>query len=191
MNFESILTLLFWGVFYIFDSENCLLYMFLSATFHESAHIFFYYVFNAKIDKIKILPFGISASFSSSANLSYKKENVALYSGPFFNFLLAAFFFVLSKKTRTEGAEVFILYNFAYFAVNLLPIYPLDGGRILKNFLLMRLDDEKALKISNTVTLIFLSFLFIIGIFTTVFYSNISLISVSIYLAVTFFIKPE
>lgn len=192
MRITDILTLLFWGLFYIFGEGQSLVFIFLAAAFHESAHIFFYYVFKAKIESVRILPYGISASFHSTVRLSYGKEIIALAAGPCFNLLLAAVFFVLSSVGNPQGADIFFIYNFAYFAVNILPIFPLDGGRIVRNFLLKRISERSAVKISEISSLVFLCGLFFAAFLLYVKSGgNFSLILISVYLLVTFFLKKN
>ncbi len=192
MRISDILTLLFWGLFYIFDEGENLVYIFLAATFHESAHIFFYYIFKAKIDSVRILPYGISASFRSTVKLSYKKEMVALFAGPCFNLIVAVFCLIINSFLFVDGLETFFLYNAAYFMMNIIPIFPLDGGRILRNLLLQRLSSDFALKISGVSSVFFLALLFVISVWVfTESGGNFSLILISLYLIITFFTKPD
>ncbi len=192
MRISDILTLLFWGLFYIFDEGENLVYIFLAATFHESAHIFFYYIFKAKIDSVRILPYGISASFRSTVKLSYKKETVALFAGPCFNLIVAVFCLIINSFLFVDGLETFFLYNMAYFMMNIIPIFPLDGGRILRNLLLQRFSSDFALKISGVSSVFFLALLFVISVWVfTESGGNFSLILVSLYLIITFFTKPD
>ncbi|MBS5737139.1 MAG: hypothetical protein KHW62_03875 [Clostridiales bacterium] len=192
MRISDILTLLFWGLFYIFDEGENLVYIFLAATFHESAHIFFYYIFKAKIDSVRILPYGISASFRSTVKLSYKKETVALFAGPCFNLIVAVFCLIINSFLFVDGLETFFLYNAAYFMMNIIPIFPLDGGRILRNLLLQRFSSDFALKISGVSSAFFLALLFVISVWVfTESGGNFSLILISLYLIITFFTKPD
>lgn len=177
---SDILTLVFWGLFYLFDGGKTLLYIFVSASFHESAHLFFYYLFKARIKSVKVLPFGISAEFYSTSKLSYAKENAALFAGPAFNLAIA----FLSYFTGAYSSNLpFVAYNVAYFALNMLPIYPLDGGRIFGNFLLAKFAYKKAVFIRRIVSGVFILLLFAVA----VVFSNFSLIAVGSYLAVRFF----
>ena len=192
MRISDILTLLFWGLFYIFDEGENLVFIFLAATFHESAHIFFYYIFKAKIDSVRILPYGISASFRSTVKLSYKKETVALFAGPCFNLIVAVFCLIINSFLFVDGLETFFLYNMAYFMMNIIPIFPLDGGRILRNLLLQRFSSDFALKISGVSSVFFLALLFVISVWVfTESGGNFSLILISLYLIITFFTKPD
>ena len=192
MRISDILTLLFWGLFYIFDEGENLVYIFLAATFHEIAHIFFYYIFKAKIDSVRILPYGISASFRSTVKLSYKKETVALFAGPCFNLIVAVFCLIINSFLFVDGLETFFLYNMAYFMMNIIPIFPLDGGRILRNLLLQRFSSDFALKISGVSSVFFLALLFVISVWVfTESGGNFSLILISLYLIITFFTKPD
>ena len=188
----DILTLVFWGLFYLFDGGKTLVYIFVSASFHESAHLFFYCIFKARIKSVRVLPFGISAEFSSTSKLSFAKENTALLAGPLFNLIIALLAFLISKSLYFEENGVFIAYNIAYFLLNILPVFPLDGGRVLRNILFRALAYKKAVLISRTVSFVFIAVLFSLSLF--IFLSgtgNFSLLLVSAYLAVSFFTKND
>ena len=52
-----------------------------------------------------------------------------------------------------ETNKTLIIYsNLILFLVNLIPVYPLDGGRILKNILHMKIGYFEACKITNAVS---------------------------------------
>lgn len=188
MNAAGIITLLFWGLFYLFDEGKSLIYIFLAASFHESAHIFFYHIFKAKISSVKILPYGISASFHSTVKLSYAKECLSLFAGPFFNLIIAVFCIIINTFIQIEGSDLFFAYNAAYFAVNLLPVFPLDGGRIVRNALFIKFSENTAVKISRISTLFFIFLLFAAAAVLFFYAGNFSLILISVYLLITFFI---
>ena len=71
--------------------------------------------------------------------------------------------------------------NFLIAIFNLLPIYPLDGGRFLKAFMQIKKGRQKAYnyinKISN-ITIIIITMLASIGIY---YYRNIAILFIVIY----------
>lgn len=103
---------------------------------------------------LQIMPFGLSITFETyeEENANLKKIIIAS-SGPIVNIIIATLMFVINKNYLT------IIYSNIIIAMfNLLPIYPLDGGRIIKLFLKKRYKKEKAdeiiMKISNVTMIV-------------------------------------
>ena len=92
---------------------------------HETGHIVGAWIFKWKIDKVILLPFGGITIFKESIDKSLKQELIIALLGPLFQIL----FYLIFKDNAT-----FNHYNMAILLFNLLPIYPLDGSKILNIF---------------------------------------------------------
>lgn len=90
--------------------------------FHELGHILSGLFFKWKIDKIIILPFGCLTIFDEKINKPIFEEFIISILG--FIFQIIQLFFIANKK-----------YSIILLLFNLLPIYPLDGYKILNLFL--------------------------------------------------------
>ena len=90
-----------------------------------------YYKWN--FDKIAIYPFGGCTKFDEKINRSMKEELFILFNGPMFQMILFAFVFILFNEgfISFRGYTIFKHYHYTLLLFNLLPIYPLDGGKIL------------------------------------------------------------
>jgi len=121
---------------------------------HEFGHIIIATIFKWNFDKIIILPFGGITIFKEQIDKPLYQEFLIAIAGPLSQIL----FFFLFKQN-----QIFYNFNLAILFFNLLPIYPLDGSKIV-NVLLNRFISFKR---SHMVSLVF-SYLFIIFlIFTT------------------------
>ncbi len=176
-----------WIVLLITDQTQFLFCSFVSALLHESAHIALYVFFNASVLSIEVLPFGISASIGRSSSLSCKAEIISSVSGPLMNLGLALLFIFLPKSVIV-GSEYFIYCNFAFFAVNILPVIPLDGGRILYFSLLKYYSPEYVSKVVKVISLC-VSFVILILGFYILFKTrlNMSVLLIGIYLLIYIF----
>lgn len=180
----SLLLLLFCVFFFRKLPMMCLL---LAALMHELSHLCLFGLFGVKTRQVEILPFGIAVSFDGIAALSYPQEFLCILAGPVSNFLIAFFFLFLDSfplfAGRISGVQALFWCNFALGSVNLLPIYPLDGGRSLFCLLKSRLDYGKAETAIKAVSLLFLLPVFIFGLWLALFTRyNYSLVFIFAYL---------
>lgn len=109
---------------------------------HELGHSLVARHFGLKVVDITFLPFGGLARMSEIPQDS-KIEGWIAFAGPAVNFALAALavpFLILLPDAGPVGwlsgaAAWFLLVNLIVGAFNLLPAFPMDGGRILRAFL--------------------------------------------------------
>lgn len=106
---------------------------FLVVTLHELGHILAARSFHWRIQSIELLPFGGVAHVEEWGNTTPLSEVVVALSGPLVNVLL----YFLGKGLGITGliprewAAFFMYSNVLVGGFNLLPIWPLDGGRVL------------------------------------------------------------
>ncbi len=89
---------------------------------HELGHIIGAIIFKWKIDRVILLPFGGITIFQENIDKSLKEEFIIAILGP----LLQLVFYFLYSDNPT-----FNQYNLTILLFNLLPIYPLDGSKIV------------------------------------------------------------
>ena len=92
---------------------------------HETGHIIMSLFFKWDIDKIIVLPFGGMIKYNELTNRPLIEEFLIGISGVIFQYLL----FLILKNIVSYRYFSFINYFIIIF--NLIPIYPLDGSKIL------------------------------------------------------------
>ncbi len=160
--------------FLVLGFEKIYLLFLIFAIVHELSHMIIGIILGFHPSRICIMPFGAYMSFKidiksyntkirNGSICSLKKMFVAL-AGPISNIILAIIFFI--KKDYIIISYINILLGI----FNLLPIYPLDGGRIIKQILIILLGRRKALKYTNDISNIILCIMIAISLvfcFTT------------------------
>lgn len=95
---------------------------------HELGHTLTAYFFHWKIESICIYPYGGISKFSHYVNTANYQEFLVNVMGPITQIVFFLFFsFLLSDKYL----ELFCFYHYFLLIFNLLPIYPLDGGKLM------------------------------------------------------------
>lgn len=106
-----------------------------------------------KVDKIIIYPFGGISKFNMPLNTPIHKELIILIMGPLFQFL--AYFILL--QILPNNKDIINLYHYSILIFNLLPIYPLDGGKLLNLFFSLKFPLKRSLYLE-----IFISYIMVL-----------------------------
>lgn len=143
-----------------------------------------------KPNKIGIMPFGLTVSFKLNikdynmrifkANLLELKKIIVAFAGPLTNILLIIFFTYFNIDLISK--ELAIYANILIFVFNLVPIYPLDGGRILKGIIHIAYGGKQAKIITNKVANITILIITIIGSIGIFYLENIAIFLIIIFL---------
>ncbi len=132
--------------------ELCL--VFLVAFLHECGHMAVARLFKVKIRSVYIKAWGVCMETDSFP--SARKECVTALAGPLVNlFLLGLQFFWQN--------EIFMVSNLFMFLLNILPVMPLDGGRIIHAILAEEIGKERTEKIMISLTGVLSVILFAVG----------------------------
>jgi Zn-dependent protease len=139
----------------------------VSILFHEYAHVWMAQRQFVRVAKVILLGFGAGAMLDPNDIIGqHKKELKIALAGPIASvilfvlflvlFLLMMPFGILAASELVSSAMIFAcVINLAVAIFNMLPLYPMDGGRVMNALLSMRMGGIKAVKISAIVTYIF------------------------------------
>ena len=158
-----------------------------SIILHEIGHLFMAKILKININRVKFKIIGISAEFENEVEEKYIRKIFVLLMGPFMNSLIGSSLLLVKEFTYRE--EI-IYINLILFLFNLLPIIPLDGGKIIFYMLNLKYNFEKSFKISDIVSKIILSSMTLMYALVIFIIKNIEIAIIIIYLWYIF-IKEE
>ncbi|PWW19636.1 stage IV sporulation protein FB [Cytobacillus oceanisediminis] len=111
--------------------ELCLLLLIIFV--HEMGHAAAAALFSWRIKRIALLPFGGVAEMDEHGNRPLKEEIIVIISGPIQHIWMmgAALLFYHLSWMPEEIFQLFIQFNLMILIFNLLPVWPLDGGKLI------------------------------------------------------------
>ena len=120
---------------------------------HEYAHFLCALRFGLRMDEVRLYPFG-AVLYGQTARLKPQEEILVALAGPGLNAALALIFTALwwMVPELYPLTDSVVMANLSMAVCNLLPVYPLDGGRVVLNLLLLKFPKKKALRTLNVLT---------------------------------------
>jgi len=172
--------------------------LFVCVLLHEFGHSIVAQRLGIEIADITLLPIGGLARFKTLPERPWDEVKIAV-AGPLVNVVLAPVFFgialllgdnLMGPANILEGVQsagqVFAYLGFINVALvlfNLIPAFPMDGGRVLRGLLATRLGAVRATDISSAVGQFFAAAFFLIGLLSGNFL--LALIAVFIFFGAT------
>lgn len=100
---------------------------------HEMGHAVCAQYFNWRIKSVQLLPFGGTMETEEYGNKSLKEDMLVVLAGPIQHIWLSGLSYILYvfSVISSDLYHTFFYMNMILFLFNLLPIWPLDGGRLL------------------------------------------------------------
>lgn len=114
--------------------------------FHELGHYAVARLFDWRIKHIMLWVFGGVMETDEHGTRPIREEALVTMAGPLQNIIIYVIIFILSFQNLVPASvlELALYYNTAIIMFNLLPIWPLDGGKLLFLFLTSQYPYKKA-----------------------------------------------
>ena len=179
---------LFLFLFLLTSQIEIYIVLMVFAILHELGHLIAGLILKFKPNEIKLTPFGLQISFNVdyyNKELNIQKAIIAL-AGPLTNFLIATIVIIFAKFNVTfENTYIYQLIIYSNFLIgifNLIPIYPMDGGRFLKEVLKLIWGRKKAYKLTYFISKTVLIILTAISSIAILYLHNIAIFLIIAYL---------
>ena len=177
-------------LFYLTNQIEVYLIIMFFCIIHELGHIIAGFFLGMRTEKLEIMPYGLTISLKvkpKDLNLKIKKGTllelkkiIVAIAGPFLSLVIAIVFTYLDIPIIIKQEVVYS--NILILLFNLIPIYPLDGGRILKGILYIEMGNKKSKIIVNQISNIIMIILTIICSISVYYFKNIAIFLICIVL---------
>lgn len=157
---------------------------------HELGHAVIGLILRMKPEKLEIIPCGLSIYFKANPddlNFKIKKGNflelkkicVAI-AGPIVSLILIILYTYFEPLYITKQDAIYS--NILILIFNLIPLYPLDGGRIIKGILHIEFGNKQSKIVTNKISNITMIVLTIISSIAVYYFKNIAIFLICIFL---------
>lgn len=181
------------GLYYAFTGRIFVFVIYtVCAVMHELGHSFAAASLGYKLKTITLMPFGAVIS-GDIENLKPKDQLKIALAGPVLNLgvgLLFVSFWWIFPETYAY-TDVVAEANLSLAIVNFLPVFPLDGGRILCSTLSFRLGKPVAEKICKIIGIVFSVLLFVLFAVSCFYTVNPSFLFFSLFVIASVFDKNK
>lgn len=128
--------------------------IFISILLHEMGHAYMAKKYGYTVDNIQIGLFAGQANMNIDSITERHMINI-VGAGPWVNLVLISLSLFAYAAFPCQFFNSMYIVNLFLFIFNIIPIFPLDGGRILRSALILTTKDRaKSIKISSWISLI-------------------------------------
>lgn len=187
---------LFLFLFLLTSQIEMYIILIIFAILHELGHLLAGLILKFKPEEIKLSPVGLQISFKASKEefntkvkkahaLNIKKAILAL-AGPLTNLIISTITIIIGHfNTNIQSTYIYqiIIYSNLLIAMfNLIPIYPMDGGRFINEVLKILAGNKKAYKYTYIISKTVLIILTAISSIAILYIHNIAIVIILAYL---------
>lgn len=161
--------LLMGGLLCLDEGVGLLPWALLACLLHELGHVAAAYALGGRAERLRLSIVGAELAFDYKQPLSYLRDSLVALAGPLSNLLVGTAAFRL-------GAYLLAILSLGLGAFNLLPIQPLDGGRVLCDLLSEWLEPVWVERIMAATAGILVGLLVGVGAVAAVRFANVTLL---------------
>jgi Zn-dependent protease len=130
---------------YFFDSGEFLLAAAIAVLVHELGHLTALRIFKRRAAEIRLDLWGVT--LRPDAPMSYRQEMITAAAGPAASLLLAGLAAWAGRAMNAPGLYLFAGSSLVFCIFNALPVYPLDGGTVVRAFACLFFGPDTAEKL--------------------------------------------
>ncbi|WP_236611069.1 M50 family metallopeptidase [Halalkalibacterium ligniniphilum] len=149
--------------------------VFVIVFIHELGHGIAAHLLKWEIKKIELLPFGGVAEVEESDNRPFYEEMTVILAGPLQHLWMIglSYFFFSAGVWSMQDHQIFVWHNLTILFFNLLPVLPLDGGRLMQLACMRYWSYHKALDYALVLSTTFLVISILMSLWLFPFHLNL------------------
>lgn len=143
---------------------------------HELGHVIMAIIMRYKVNKIIIYPYGGITNIDTKINTKIENDLLVAISGVVIQSIYFGIIFFLYRNgiVREYVYDLFFLYHKSMLIFNLLPIYPLDGAKIVN----LILSKYFSFNTSNYISVVISLIMIVVFLYSDIYENNYSIILV-------------
>lgn len=167
--------LLLGALFWLDEGVGLLPWGLAACVLHELGHIAAAAVLGGRMERLSLTVVGAELRIAYRAPLNYLQDCLVALAGPGANLLSGGLFLVF-------GWNLPAALTLAVGVFNLLPVLPLDGGRVIYGLIADRLDPDWADRLMTALSGCLVGMLVGVGAVAAVHYANVTLLLTALWL---------
>jgi Zn-dependent proteases len=173
------------GLLIIIGFKGKIIIAFMLVVMHECVHFIVAKKLGFKGFDIEILPIGAVLRLQDLDDADPKEDLIISMSGPLFNLIFALIAFLLNLKFNNYYLYLLYMSNLSLGIFNLVPAFPLDGGRIVRDILALKTFYKRANRITVGISYVIGSLMLIYSL-VSVFQNkkSISFIIIGVFILI-------
>ena len=182
--------LIFLLIFHLTGQIKIYILLMIFACLHELGHLGFGLILGFRPITFEMKPIGFSVSFYNlikdynkkilNGNLLELKKIFVYFAGPMVNIIISFIIYYIKMDFLLKQELIYI--NLIIAFVNLLPIYPLDGGRIVKSLICILCGLKESYKFTERISWVTTIFVLASSSILVLKVQNFGLLVIVIYL---------
>lgn len=170
----------------MFGFREKIIISFILVFLHELVHYLVARILGFKGFNIEILPMGTVLKLKDIDEASAEEDLMIALSAPALNIFLGTLFYFLYRIYGENLLYIFFQHNMIIGGINLIPAFPLDGGRIVRDIIM----SKTVYKVANKIT-VYISILIgiiLMGIYLFLFFggnNNASLGMIALFIMIS------
>lgn len=167
----------YWFFLFLLFGINEFIIFFISILIHELAHTYTAIKLKRPVENV-CLDFLFGSAKINTDDSNYKDIILISIAGPLSNLVLFVISYLIVDFIDSDifiygFLKLFLFYNLLMFIGNMLPIYPIDGGRIIKAICQWTTNPTIGRKISGTISIISSIILLIFSLYLSMYILSI------------------